>query len=116
MLVTIKHLPREAQSGVDDIYNDLELEGFVEMAIRNNDMIRVADMELPEEYDEATSENVLDIAFRLTNSIDYPWYLNKDLNVTEDAKEGCRSTSKGDIIMINGITYIVSSYGFIRMD
>jgi len=116
MLVTIKHLPREAQRDVGCIYNDRELEDFVELSIRNDDMIRVADMELPEEHDEATSENVLDVAFRLTNSIDYPWYTNQDLEVAEVAKDGCRSTSKGDIIIMNSITYIVSSYGFIRMD
>jgi len=57
----------------------------------------------------------LEESFRLTNSIDCPWHLNENISVSDYAKGGCRSTSKGDIIMVNGRTFIDASFGFLEL-
>jgi len=110
MLVSVKHLPKESFRGISCIYDNDELKEEVLSYIKNNELVRVADIELNDEV-----QNPLDEAFRLTNSIGYPWYLNENISVSESAKDGCRSTSKGDIIMINGKTFIVASFGFIEL-
>ena len=113
MFITVKHLPKEYKRDMSCIYDDKEIESFIKEVIKNNDMIRVADI--------VSSNNITDIdyileqAFRLTNSIESSWYLNKDIDVADIAKDGCRSTSKGDIIMVDGETYIVTTYGFTKL-
>lgn len=56
---------------------------------------------------------MLEEAYRLTNTIDEAWYENPDLTVYENAQNGCRSTSVGDIISIDGWgEYVVDGFGF----
>jgi len=59
--------------------------------------------------DVATDD--LDVAYRLTNSIDGYWWENVDVHPTfRDA--GCRSTSVGDLMIRDGIKYVVAPAGF----
>jgi len=109
-LVTIKHLPQKALRNISCIYDDKELKEGVLSYIKNNELIRVADIELNDEV-----QNPLEEAFRLTNSINCPWYLNENISVSDYAKGGCRSTSIGDIIMVNGRIFIVASFGFLEL-
>lgn len=56
-------------------------------------------------------------AFRLTNTIDEPWWQAK--HAVADAKKGCRSTSVGDTIVIRSQdelrAYRVANVGFERL-
>lgn len=65
----------------------------------------------------------LDAAYLHTNTIGGVWYLSSDVHpsgqkrsvemeVSEWALEGCRSTSVGDVMLSDGQYHIVSSYGF----
>ena len=110
MLVTIKHLPQSALRDISCIYDKDELLNFAKDYNRNNEYIRVADIEFKDDLD-----NPLDLAFEITNSITEAWYENEDISVSEAAKTGCRSTSKGDIIMIDGRSFIVSTFGFTEL-
>lgn len=67
----------------------------------------------------------LNVAYRLTNTIDQSWWLNESVEFRgspDHGMEGCRSTSVGDIMVReNGETgtfnaYIVSSCGFRELD
>lgn len=59
--------------------------------------------------------DALDLGHKLTNSVDMPWYKNEDIEVSDFAREGCRSTSIGDIITLNDIDYMVDGCGFIAL-
>ena len=54
----------------------------------------------------------LEVAFKLTNSIDSYWADNPDLTIY---KEKLRSTSVGDVMSINKELYLVSSIGFTKL-
>ena len=60
--------------------------------------------------------DVLNEAYRLTNSIGSAWYKNKEISVSEEAINGCRSTSIGDIVEVCGVSYMVDSVGYICLD
>lgn len=55
--------------------------------------------------------NSLDVAYERTNSIQGPWWDNEDVVAKFDG-EGCRSTSVGDVVEVNGKFFIVDSFGF----
>lgn len=57
----------------------------------------------------------LESAYRLTNTVDFSWYKNLNIGVTEFAAEGCRSTSIGDVIEMDGINYMVDGCGFKKL-
>ena len=46
----------------------------------------------------------LEVAFERTNSIDNGWWENKGVAPTFPER-GCRSTSVGDLAVLNGVTY-----------
>jgi len=56
--------------------------------------------------------SICEDAYKLTNSIQHPWYKNTDIQVNENVQNGCRSTSIGDVIQIAGESYVVMSIGF----
>ncbi len=59
------------------------------------------------------AEDVLNKIYKLTNSIDTAWYDYRKSQPTKRVeKDGCRSTSVGDIIEIDNKQYIVDSFGF----
>ena len=59
-----------------------------------------------------TLNKVLNQAYELTNSIDTSWFKNVDIWVSEKAQKGCRSTSVGDVIVVNDAPYMVAGCGF----
>ena len=63
-----------------------------------------------------STTDILNEAYRLTNSVDYPWYENKDIGVSEIAVLGCRSTSVGDVIIVHGEKHYVHNYGFVCLE
>ena len=53
----------------------------------------------------------LEDAFERTNSIDQAWWLNKGVTKTFPGT-GCRSTSVGDMAILNGVTYMCAGCGW----
>ena len=104
MLVTVRHI--QSTREMNSVTSDEGRYEIAQEALRNNQYIRVA------EFEADADEDVLNIAYEITNSITEPWYLSRVINVSEHAKNGCRSTSMGDIIQVNGTSYIVESIGF----
>ena len=51
----------------------------------------------------------LEAAYCLTNNTDCDWTQHKEVTAVKDK---IRSTSMGDVMKANGITYIVANYGF----
>lgn len=53
----------------------------------------------------------LEVAFEKTNSIDAAWWTNKGVSKTFPGK-GARSTSVGDLAILNGVTYRCEALGW----
>lgn len=53
----------------------------------------------------------LEVAFEKTNTIHQYWWLNKGVTKTFPGM-GCRSTSVGDMAILDGVTYICESAGW----
>jgi hypothetical protein len=52
-------------------------------------------------------------AYRQTNHIESDWQDNSDVIATDAARDGAKSTSVGDVlVMENGDRYVVASFGF----
>ena len=68
----------------------------------------VAFVEVPK---SATTNRKLEIAFMLTNSIDYAWWENEEVTPMFPEK-GCRSTSVGDMVLIGTEKYICENVGW----
>ena len=67
----------------------------------------------PQDYDFVATVDTdnLEVAFELTNSIDCAWWTNaKVISRFED--DGCRSTSVGDVIIIDGRPFQCASVGW----
>lgn len=60
--------------------------------------------------------DILNDSYRITNSVMEAWYSNEEANPTEEAAQGCRSTSVGDIIIVHGERYLVNGAGFICLE
>ncbi len=74
-------------------------------------------MLLNDEYEHVANVPGEDLeeAFRLTNSIQKGWYEDKEICIGE--KKGYRSTSVGDIMILNNKEiYVVGSFGFDEID
>lgn len=67
-------------------------------------------------YQKVAEVNTDDLeqAFVLSNSIDLPWFENKEVKILGGAS-GYRSTSVGDVLDHNGVKYIVDSCGFTKI-
>ena len=64
---------------------------------------------------DVKTDDVADV-FRLTNSIDYSWWLNREVTPCFNAR-GCRSTSCGDVVVSSdGQPWLVVSHGFQKVD
>lgn len=110
MFVTVRHLNQEDYSKFHGLLRDEQYK-FIKDTFKNNRYERVADIVLG-----GTESNILSEAFTLTNTVVTPWYENPNVQVHEMFKDGCRSTSIGDIIQINGETYVVDTFGFKHID
>lgn len=74
----------------------------------------VAFVEVPK---SATVNEKLELAFKLTNSIDYAWWENKEVTpIFPDEDGGCRSTSVDDMILIGTEKYICSRVGWKKVE
>ena len=69
----------------------------------------VAFVEVPK---NATVNDKLELAFKLTNSIDYAWWENKEVTPMFPDKEGCRSTSVDDMVLIGAEKYVCKNQGW----
>jgi hypothetical protein len=61
-----------------------------------------------------STDEKLDKAFMLTNSIDDAWYNNKEITKMFDG-DGCRSTSVGDMALVGTEKYKCESLGWSKM-
>jgi hypothetical protein len=63
----------------------------------------------------------LEIAFRLTNTIDKPWWENVGVPLLYDGrrmlseKGGIRSTSCGDVVEYEGVFYLCNKFGWMEL-
>ena len=73
----------------------------------------VAFVEVPK---SATVNEKLELAFRLTNSIDYAWWENKEVTPTFPDKGGCRSTSVDDMVLIGNEKYVCKNAGWEKVE
>ena len=105
--ITIKHLDGEAFREMSSIYKEEERLEYARETLKSGGYVCVADTVLG-----GSLTNVLNEAYYLTNSVDYAWYENEELLVSDEVRNVCRSTSVGDIIEINGDNYMVAGVGF----
>ena len=68
----------------------------------------VAFVEVPK---SATVNQKLELAFRLTNSIEYAWWENEEVTPMFP-EQGCRSTSVGDMVLVGTEKYVCVSIGW----
>ena len=73
----------------------------------------VAFVEVPK---SATVNEKLELAFKLTNSIDYAWWENKEVTPTFPDKGGCRSTSVDDMVLIGNEKYVCKNAGWEKVE
>ena len=59
----------------------------------------------------ATVNEKLELAFRLTNSIEYAWWENEEVTPMFP-EQGCRSTSVGDKVLIGTEKYVCENMGW----
>ena len=109
--ITVRHLPRDLFRDMSCTFNDDKRLEIAKEALRNNNYVRVADLVLGGSLSDIKNQ-----AYELTNSIDRPWYMNRDIQVSEQAQAGVRSTSVGDIIQVAGESYMVAGCGFKHID
>ena len=64
----------------------------------------------------ATVNEKLELAFKLTNSIDYAWWENKEVTPTFPDKGGCRSTSVDDMVLIGNEKYVCKNAGWEKVE
>jgi len=71
--------------------------------------------EFPKDYTFVATVNTddMEVAFERTNTIDCPWWKNEGLLALTPC---CRSTSVGDVMVKDGVAYLVQVSGFARWD
>ena len=63
----------------------------------------------------------LEVVFRLTNTIDKPWWENVEISLLHDGrrmldgKGGIRSTSCGDVVEYEGVFYLCDKFGWTEL-
>ncbi len=115
MLLTVRHLTKEATRDISCIFEDDKRLEFAQDQLKHNNYIRVADIE--GRHAVESIDVWLEEAYKLTNSIDSAWYETNSsfVDVSVEALKGCRSTSIGDIVQIQGVSYMVASCGFLQI-
>jgi hypothetical protein len=106
-IVTVRHLPENKLRDMNSLSGNDEIVSMVNEEMRNNNYIRVAELEVT-----STIDDCLNLAFKETQNLHQPWVQNADVQVEDFCKEGCRSTSVGDVIQIRGVSYAVMPVGF----
>ena len=72
----------------------------------------VAMVEVPQ---NVTVNKKLELAFELTNSIEYAWWENEEVTPMFPDK-GCRSTSVGDMVLIGTEKYVCKKQGWEKLN
>lgn len=87
---------------------------FLELAIKEGDVLVFAVKRQLKELEQVATvfTNDLDEAFRLTNHIDKSWHENERVKVIKKS----RSTSVGDVLLYEGVMYVVAPVGFLSID
>jgi len=80
--------------------------------VKMADYNRVAFVSIPDNITDV--ERMLDFVYEKTNSVDVAWFASGSQYVQPLAGK-CRSTSVGDIITIEGIKYMVASFGWKKL-
>ncbi|SVE48699.1 uncharacterized protein METZ01_LOCUS501553 [marine metagenome] len=62
--------------------------------------------------DDLEGNAALEYAFRSTNNIEDSWIKNENVEYLGEDPDGARSTSVGDLLLLNGDLYEVKKYGF----
>ena len=109
MKVEIKHSPKGALGEFSFTSDDSKLTELVNKHLAS--YVTVANP-----FIEGDIDSILSAAYKITNSEDTAWYENVEAYPTSSASKGCRSTSIGDLIIVDDTTYIVSNYGFIKLE
>jgi len=109
--VTVRHLDDKDFGNMCCKFDDTKRLEYAKEVLRNNNYKRVSDIVL-----SGSLGAILNEAYFLTNSVDFAWYENTDIDVKKRASKGCRSTSIGDIIQVAGESYMVASVGFKHID
>lgn len=73
--------------------------------IDTNDLVLVAEVNTCD----------LEAAFERTNNIDESWAENPDVTFFGDIEQGCRSTSTGDVMELNGERFVVEMAGYTKI-
>ena len=69
----------------------------------------VAFVEVPK---NATVNDKLELAFKLTNNINHAWWENEEVTPVFFPEQGCRSTSVGDMVLVGTEKYVCESMGW----
>ena len=69
----------------------------------------VAFVEVPK---NATVNDKLELAFKLTNNINRAWWENEEATPVFFPEQGCRSTSVGDMVLVGTEKYVCESMGW----
>jgi len=112
MFVTIRHLPQKELDNLNGL-SEMEKVQKAKEYFRNNEYIKVADVEM----DSNKLQEILDEAVTISTSQEKPWYTKRIPglfihNLEEKNKLGCRDTTIGDLIQINGKTFVVLANSF----
>lgn len=103
MRIVVLHADREALSEVS--YGGGESwRARVRKALADGHYVKAAEIETP-----LTGSDGLEAAFGLTNSVDEIWYMSPKVKATRRSR---RSTSLGDLLVVDGIAHAVASIGF----
>ena len=73
----------------------------------------VAFVEVPK---NVVVDQKLETAFRLTNSVNHAWWENEGVTPMFPDKEGCRSTSVGDMVLVGTEKYVCASTGWKKLN
>ena len=73
----------------------------------------VAFVEVPK---NVVVDQKLETAFRLTNSVNHAWWENEGVTPMFPDKEGCRSTSVGDMVLIGTEKYVCENQGWEKLN
>ena len=62
--------------------------------------------------DDLEGKAALEYAYRSTNNIEDSWIKNENVEYLGEDPDGARSSSVGDLLLLNGDLYEVKKYGF----
>ena len=116
MLFKVLQISDEKFGEISCQFENDKIKSLAEKELDNGSYTEVCSINM-EENKNYNLIDYLEDTFRMTNSIELPWYTNEYLEVSDYVSEkgGCRSTSKGDIVEFKDEKYIVGSIGFIKI-